>query len=143
MDALRGSVGLRLSNTFFSFFLVLKTRVVSYETCFGNHSNTAFLICSYGFLSRASHCQICVSRLCACAESFVSCTPAVAVAAAFLAMLWPLGQLMEKKDSPQTGFCLVPVLECGTEDSLLLLVFIQSFHISLGKRKEGRAKIGV
>ena len=39
--------------------------------------------------------------------------------------------------------CLVPVLECETEDSLLLFVCIQLFHMSSGRRKEGRAKIGV
>ena len=55
MDALRGSVGLRLSNTFFSFFLVLKTRVVSYETCFGNHSNTAFFNMFIWFFNPVLH----------------------------------------------------------------------------------------
>lgn len=28
-----------------------------------------------------------------------------------------------QKDNPQTGFCWIPVLECGTEDSLLSICF--------------------
>ena len=142
-DSLRGLIGLRHSNTFYPF-LVLKTRVICWETCFGNHSKIAFLLIdSYRFLSSASHCQICISRLYACARSLSLLHIWCCCNSCILAMPSSLWQLMEKKGNPKTGFWLVPALEFGTEYSLLLFVFIQSFRISSGERKGGRCNIGV